>query len=158
MSCRLKAAPHLRLEGRSLRRVRSLIDGDGLTIDDQRELLSELGKSVGWDDPAMDVAQTCLRKIGRMKYLKISVEPTSLSLFRPHADRLASRATPWFYMAAIRLIPTARLDNRGRVHRRVRGKSANVHSGCGGERPISSLPSPRRTDPTDVSRPHRGLG
>ena len=36
-------------------RIRSLIDGEELTIDEQRRLLSELGKSVGWDDPAMDV-------------------------------------------------------------------------------------------------------
>jgi hypothetical protein len=36
-------------------RIRSLIDGENLTIDEQRRLLSELGKSVGWDDPAMDV-------------------------------------------------------------------------------------------------------
>jgi len=36
-------------------RIRSLIDGEDLTIDEQRRLLSELGKSVGWDDPAMDV-------------------------------------------------------------------------------------------------------
>jgi hypothetical protein len=36
-------------------RVRPLIDGEELTIDEQRRLLSELGKSVGWDDPAMDV-------------------------------------------------------------------------------------------------------
>jgi hypothetical protein len=36
-------------------RIRSLIDREDLTIDEQRRLLSELGKSVGWDDPAMDV-------------------------------------------------------------------------------------------------------
>ena len=36
-------------------RIRSLIDGEDLTIDEQRRLLCELGKSVGWDDPAMDV-------------------------------------------------------------------------------------------------------
>jgi hypothetical protein len=36
-------------------RVRALIDGEELTIDEQRRLLSELGKSVGWDDPAMHV-------------------------------------------------------------------------------------------------------
>ena len=36
-------------------RVRSLIDGEDLTIDEQRWLLAELGRSVGWDDPAMDV-------------------------------------------------------------------------------------------------------
>ena len=36
-------------------RVRSLIDGEELTIDEQRRLLAELGKSVGWDDRAMDV-------------------------------------------------------------------------------------------------------
>jgi hypothetical protein len=36
-------------------RVRSLIEGEELTIDEQRRWLSELGKSVGWDDPAMDV-------------------------------------------------------------------------------------------------------
>jgi hypothetical protein len=34
--------------------VRSLIDGNELTLDEQRRLLAELGKSVGWDDPAMD--------------------------------------------------------------------------------------------------------
>lgn len=36
-------------------RVRALIDGEELTIDEQRRLLSELGTSVGWDDPSMDV-------------------------------------------------------------------------------------------------------
>ena len=36
--------------------VRSLIEGDELTIDVQRRWLSELGKSAGWDDPTMDVS------------------------------------------------------------------------------------------------------
>jgi hypothetical protein len=36
-------------------RVRPLIVGEELTLEEQRRLLSELGKSVGWDDPAMDV-------------------------------------------------------------------------------------------------------
>jgi hypothetical protein len=36
-------------------RIRSLIGGEELTIDEQRHLLFELGKSVGWDDPSTDV-------------------------------------------------------------------------------------------------------
>jgi hypothetical protein len=36
-------------------RIRPLIYGKELSIDEQRCLLSELGKSVGWDDPEMDV-------------------------------------------------------------------------------------------------------
>ena len=36
-------------------RIRSLIDGEDLTIHEQRRLLSELGKSVCCDDPAMNV-------------------------------------------------------------------------------------------------------
>jgi hypothetical protein len=31
------------------------MDGEELTIDEKRRLLSELGKNVGWDHPAMDV-------------------------------------------------------------------------------------------------------
>ena len=61
-------------------RVRTLIDGADLTIDEQRWMLSELGRSVGWDDPAMDVYNDLSEVTSSLSFKRIgSPSPTAMS-------------------------------------------------------------------------------